>query len=613
MNATPMNDQVKAQILEFLKDAALFKSLPPQHLETILKYAEPNAYQPGDTILERQQDSEHFLLIYKGEASVFTQTEQGERKLLTTLGPGGTIGEIGALLNKGATVTVTANGHVRVLKFPKQLFFNMFSKVPNFGLAIAQNLAARLEEVSGQVSLPQFRPSEETEQSAPRRGGRVTDLLPLPFMQRHRVLPVRQNGNLLTVGFVDDPSAEVLDSLYRHLPGMEIQPVRIHADYFSGVLRTRLGVDHWAPTGQTQQTADRAPKLDAKINALLERMVAEGASDLHLAEGEPPFWRIDGDLYPIEDAAPLEPGELRKIFEPALEARHRQELQQHHDTDFGCTLPGLARFRVNLFQDAHGASASVRQLPVNILQLDHLSHADTFKRFCEVRNGLILVTGPTGSGKSTTLAAMVDHINKNFARHIITLEDPIEYVHKTRLSFVNQREIGGHTPSFQRGIRSALREDPDVILVGEILDLETMNLVLEAASTGHLVLSTMHTNSAAAAVDRIVDMYPAAQQPHVRSSISEILKGVVCQTLCKRVGGGRVAAFEVLVVTRPIASLIRENKALQIISMMQTGKRDGHVLMNDSLAALVREGRVAGEEAVLKSPDQADMANRLKR
>ncbi len=605
MDKVEITDQNQDAIIEKLEDMALFKSLNPPSMAAVLKYAELRRYQAGETIVKREAASDSFFLILEGQVSVFVESEKGDRKLLTTLGPGGGIGEISVLLGKKSTIAAVVKEDVDGLVFSRQLFLNMFGKIPNFGLAVAQDLAARLEEASGQIVLPQFK---EGERKTVRR---VTDLLPLPFLQRHRVLPVRQNGSQLTVGFVDEPRSEVLDSIYKQLPGMEIVPVRIHADYFNGVLRTRAGVDHWSGPAQAVQGEQRTPKLGPKLNGLLERMVAEGASDLHLAEGERPHWRIDGDLHCIQDATPLGYGELQTLFEPALEGRHRQELQEHHDADFGYSLTGLARFRINLFHDAHGASASIRMIPSQILNVEHLSYAETIKRFCGMNNGLVLVTGPTGSGKSTTLAAMIDYINGQYARHVITLEDPIEYVHQTRRSLINQREVGGHTPSFKRGIRSAMREDPDVLLVGEILDLETMELALDAASTGHLVLSTLHTSSAVATVDRVIDMYPASQHVHVRSSLSEILKGVICQTLCKRVGGGRIAAFELMPVTRPVSTLIREGKSVQISSIMQASKKDGHIQMNDSLAALVRDGKVDFNEALGKAGDPAGLASRL--
>ncbi|PYQ47594.1 MAG: type IV pili twitching motility protein PilT [Acidobacteria bacterium] len=295
-----------------------------------------------------------------------------------------------------------------------------------------------------------------------------------------------------------------------------------------------------------------------------------------------------------------------------MEARHREQFAADNDTDFAYALPGSARFRVNLFRDRHGVSGVLRQIPTKVLTFEQLALPPILKSFCDIPKGLVLVTGPTGSGKSTTLAAMVDYINKTKKAHVITLEDPIEFVHQSQSCLINQREVGGHTTSFGRALRAALREDPDIVLVGEMRDPETIMLALETANTGHLVFGTLHTNNAISAVDRVVDQFPAYQQSQVRSVMSEVLRGVVAQTLLKKRGGGRVAALEVLVVSVAVANLIREAKTVQLPGIMQTSKALGMSVMNDELYKLIETHKVDMDEAMAAAVDKEDLARRFR-
>ena len=295
------------------------------------------------------------------------------------------------------------------------------------------------------------------------------------------------------------------------------------------------------------------------------------------------------------------------------EDRNRDEFEATNDTDFALELPGVARFRVNLFRDLGGAGAVFRLIPTTILSLDQLGMPPVVAKFCDLPKGLVLVTGPTGSGKSTTLAAMVDLINGQRKEHVITLEDPVEFVHQSRLSLVNQREVGSHTRSFSVAIRAALREDPDIILVGEMRDLETVSLALEAANTGHLVFGTLHTATAISTIERIVGLFPPEEQSRIQTTLADVIRGVVAQNLLQRIGGGRVAAVEILVSSPAISNLIRESKAHQIASSMQTGKAAGNLLLNDSLADLVSRGVVSPEEALSKAVDKGELAKRLGR
>ena len=608
MKAIEIDSDVRSALVENLAQVPLFKSLKENNLEALLKYAQLLDFQAGETIMKKGSQSDSFAVILAGSVDVFAENENGNRTRLTSLGVGSTVGEIGVILGEPASATALTKEAVRALIFPQKLFFNMFEKIPNFGTAVVRAMAQRLEEVAGQIALPRFKA-----EPGPGRDRRVTDLLPVSFLQRHRVLPVRKEKNQLTVGFVGEPTSAVMDALYKQLPGLEIVPVHIEQSYFDAILRTRVDGKTERRAGRRDSNDSAKAVLDDKLTHLLERMVAEGASDLHLSETDKPYWRVDGDLVLIDGAVPFDKGEIRRMFDPAMAPRHRQELGEMHDTDFGYGLEGTARFRVNLFHDAKGTSASIRQIPSNILSLEDYQEAETLRRLCHMPNGLILVTGPTGSGKSTTIAAMIEYINQQFAKHIITLEDPVEFTFDNDKSVVKQREIGAHTPNFERGLRASMREDPDVILCGEIIDLKTLDLTLDAAATGHLVFSTLHTNSAGATIDRVIDMFPPSQQDNIRNKVADILKGIVCQTLCKRIGGGRVLAVELLVVTRPVANLIREAKTVQIPTVMQATKKDGHIQLNESLALLVRNGQVAVEEAMLKAVDKNDLTNRIRR
>ena len=285
----------------------------------------------------------------------------------------------------------------------------------------------------------------------------------------------------------------------------------------------------------------------AWIDALFNRMVEVGASDLHMTSGTRPQFRLHGDIVPINECAEILPDQMRQILREISPDKNWRQFEEENDTDFAYELPGLARFRVNLFMDNRGPGAVFRVIPEEILSCDQLGLPEAVRELCYLSKGLVLVTGPTGSGKSTTLAAMIDLINATRSDHILTIEDPIEFVHKDKKCLINQRQVGGHTASFKRALKAALREDPDIVLVGEMRDLETIEIAIETAETGHLVFGTLHTTTAASTVDRIIDQFPADRQAQIRTMLSSSLKGVIAQTLCKKKGGGRVAALEVLI------------------------------------------------------------------
>jgi twitching motility protein PilT len=347
----------------------------------------------------------------------------------------------------------------------------------------------------------------------------------------------------------------------------------------------------------------------AKIDAFFNLMFEQKASDLHLSSGNPPILRINGELHRV-DYPPLESDILKGMLYEITPEYKIKVYEETGDVDFGYEIPNVSRFRANFFNQKYGCAAVFRQIPSKVLSFEDFEKFDAplpavLKKFSMLHKGLVVVTGPTGSGKSTTLAAMVDYCNKNRRDHILTVEDPIEFVHESKSCLVNHREVGIHTKSFASALRGALREDPDIILVGELRDLETIELALTAASTGHLVFGTLHTQSAAKTVDRIIDVFPGEQQNKIRATLSEALKGVIAQNLFKRIDKkGRVAALEILVFTTAIANLVREGKTHQIPGMIQVGKKLGNQPLDDAIMDHVRMKRISPEEAYEKALDK---------
>ena len=341
------------------------------------------------------------------------------------------------------------------------------------------------------------------------------------------------------------------------------------------------------------------------ITELLAFSAKQGASDLHLSAGLPPMIRVDGDVRRI-NLPPMEHKEVHSLIYEIMNDRQRKDFEEFLETDFSFEVPGVARFRVNAFNQNRGAGAVFRTIPSKVLTMDDLGMGQVFKDVAGTPRGLVLVTGPTGSGKSTTLAAMIDYINDNKYEHILTIEDPIEFVHESKKCLVNQREVHRDTHGFNEALRSALREDPDIILVGELRDLETIKLALEAAETGHVVFGTLHTQSAAKTIDRIIDVFSAAEKAMVRSMLSESLRAVISQTLLKKVGGGRIAAHEIMIGTPAIRNLIREDKVAQMYSAIQTGAAMGMQTLDQCLANLLGKRLITKEAAQQKAKNPDD-------
>jgi twitching motility protein PilT len=369
---------------------------------------------------------------------------------------------------------------------------------------------------------------------------------------------------------------------------------------------------HDSRLAATQSTEERAASALADMDMLLRVLVEKKASDLHLRSGELPLLRIDGHIVRLDGYDAIENDVMEAMLRAIMPGKSRQEFADTNDTDFAYEIEGIARFRCNALRERRGAGGVFRVIPTEVVTVEQLGLPPEIQHLCHLNKGLVLVTGPTGSGKSTTLCALIDLVNRVRKDHVITIEDPIEFVHRNKQCMITQRQVGQHTTSFKSALRAALREDPDIILVGELRDLETVSIAIETAETGHLVFATLHTSTAASTVDRIIDQFPADHQEQIRVMLSESLKGVIAQTLCARIGGGRVAAREVLLAVPAISNLIREGKTFQIPSVIQTSRRLGMVTLNDALVELVDAQQVEAREAYAKALDKTGMLMSLK-
>jgi len=605
----PIQGPFVEQAMQALAQVPLFAGLGKQQLTRVVSAAGLLRYEAGEPIVRQGEPANDFFVIMNGSAAVLLAQDDSPQPVeVAELGRLDGIGEMGLLLGERRTATVLAKEPVFALRFAAAAFHAMFEQVPGFGVGICRALADRLEKTSSK--LPQAKHLTPPPPD-------VFALLPLEFIQRYRVVPVKVQGNTLTLGFVDEPTSQAVSGIQQLLPSMEFRPLQIDGDYFDLALSSHTAVEGWSQpedrsvTSAPGVSAGEEPRRSSpRLDAILRRMVAAGASDLHLSAGHRARWRVDGDIRTLQDTSPLSASEVFELFEPILREESREQFLDSNDLDYAYAIPGLARFRVNVFRDNRGVGAVLRVIPDKILTVQQLGLPETVLKLSQVPKGLVVVTGPTGSGKSTTLAAMLDHINDTRPEHVITMEDPIEFVHQSRQALFNQREVGPHTNSFSSALKAALRQDPDIVLVGEMRDRETIELAMETANTGHLVFGTLHTATAISTVERIVNVFPPEMLDQVRTSLADALKGVVAQCLCKKVGGGRMAAIEILVVNFAVQNLIRAAKTHQIASIMATGARQGNRLLNVELARLVSERKVAYEEALSKAVDKPDLAKR---
>jgi len=595
----PIEGAVLSKVVQLLAKSPLFANVNPENLNQIAVRGELEQYEPGEVIVEEGAASNALYFIMGGEVRVLVQPQGKESIEVGLLRTPECFGEMGILLGKPRTATIVAKSLSTLLAFSSAAFDSFMGKIPDFAYSVARFLALRLSHTSH--LLPLTGPADD--QGVPPR--EILNLVPREVRERHRVVPLRTEGHVIHLGFVVDPSPQTIALLKQSLRGMEVQLVRIDSELFERCMRAAAAPSEWTTSGvEVDEPKRSSPKLDI----LLKRMVAEGASDLHLSGKQIPRWRIDGEILSLEGVRALSSAEVFEVIEPIMRDANKQEYLTDHDTDFAYAIEGVSRFRVNLFRDRGGVSAVFRQIPDKVLTVEQLGLPSIVQSICDFPKGLVLVTGATGSGKSTTLAAMVDYINRNRKSHIITLEDPVEFVHHSQVSLINQREMGAHAKSFARALKAALREDPDIVLLGEMRDLETVALALETANTGHLVFGTLHTSTAIGSVDRIIDLFPPEQQEQVRTQLADSLRAVVAQTLCRKIGGGRVAALEILVSNGAVANLIREGKNAQIMSTMTTQKSLGNRILTEELALLVREKVVSYEEALSKAIDKLQLA-----
>jgi twitching motility protein PilT len=365
------------------------------------------------------------------------------------------------------------------------------------------------------------------------------------------------------------------------------------------------------PDGEAIHAFAGSDRARAALDALLRTTVERGASDLHLRCGEPPIIRLHGEMTRLDGSA-LDAPALDAMVRSIMPERNRREYQETNDTDYAYELAGVARFRANALKDRLGPAAVFRQIPATVVTVEQMGISAEVQKLCQLTKGLVLVTGPTGSGKSTTLCSLIDLVNRSRSDHVLTIEDPIEFVHPNKKCVITQRQVGVHTNSFKSALRAALREDPDIILVGELRDLETVAIAIETAETGHLVFGTLHTTTAAGTIDRIIDQFPADRQEQIRVMLAESLKGVISQTLCRKIGGGRVAAREILLSIPAVTNLIREGKTFQIPTVMQTSKRLGMVTLNDALLELVDGKLIEPAEGYTKAVDKTMFLSAVK-
>ncbi len=568
-----------------------------QRDQVISKAGIIESYEDGEFILKTGDPADFLFVIISGQVAVVVGEDE-EQMEITRLERSQMVGEMAVILNEKRTASCVARGPVMILKLAREVFRKVMGAVPEAAMSMIRMLAERLKVTSRPPAHREFRAD------APIPPVEILRLIPIAFMQRHRVVPVKKQENKILLGYCERMDDSLLASVSHLLPSMKIEPVSIENDYFQKIMKNYAGEEAIA----TQPERGSGVK---HIDDLLKRLVEEGGSDLHLSAGQVPRWRIDGRIRPIAGFLKLATEEVFELLMPIMRPDSIDEFKRSGDEDFAYAMDKHSRFRINLLRDHHGVSAVFRHIPNTIFTLEELGMPQILRTWAESPKGLILVTGPTGSGKSTTLAAMVDHINRNKECHILTIEDPIEFVHQSRKALVNQREVGVHTASFSRALKAALREDPDVVLVGEMRDLETISMALETANTGHLVLATLHTSTAISTVNRIVDQFPAEAQEQIRTGLADNLLGVCCQTLCKKIGGGRVPALEILVMDYAMSNMVREGRTHMLLTAMTTGQSRGNRLLNDDLQKLVQSGKISKEEAMSNAIDVRDLARKL--
>lgn len=657
----PIEGDFRQWVVNAFRQSPLFTTVDSGTTEKIISMSRLQEYAVGEALMREGEKSDSFWVLLMGEATARVEDpDSGCHIEVASLRANDTVGEVGLMLEHPRTASVVCEKQTYALCFDRRGFDYLSDRVPGFSMRLSKLIADRLLQRNLKATFPvierdQIRPTPD-----------LIQLIPAEAMVRHRLIPISKEGTRVLVGFVDPPGRELATRVRTALGELEMEvgllrmsdfdrlveafqlkpeeervpvaaPVAPAAPLPGGVQLPLASHQHPhgqlagipMPAGAPSPIPKGPPRLNRELSAsgqhsivaklddlerirpILERMPEANVSDLHLSPQQHPRWRIDGDLFELSDFTPLGPEEILDLFERLMPPSAVKEFNRHHDCDFAFEVENLARFRVNVFRDGHGVSAVLRLIPLETLSMDKLGLPVAARSFTNLHQGLVLVCGPTGSGKSTTLAALIDNINTNRPVHVITLEDPIEYAHKSKKAKVTQREVGKSTTSFARGLRASLREDPDIVLVGELRDRETLELALQTAQTGHLVFGTLHTSTAIGTVDRVIDMFPVEQHSQVRAVLADMLKGVINQHLCKRIGGGRVAAYELLVGGSAVANCIRQAKTLQIATIMTTNRSEGHRQLNEELFDLVRKRQIEPLEAIKHSEDRKDMKARL--
>ena len=567
-----------------------------QRLQIIQKAAVFEKYDDGEYVVRMGDPSDFLFIIIKGQISI--RVNDGDEEFeVNRLNVSAMLGEMAVITGDKRTASCVACGEIIILKLASLVFKKVLSALPEAGLSMMRILCDRLKKTS-KPPVNRYMTANSPIPSAD-----ILSILPIAFMQRHRVVPVKKNGEKLLLGYCDRIEDTLMATLERLIPAFHIEPGLMDIAFFNKIMQNYAGEN-------VNKNVDGSGIKH--IDDLLERLIQEGGSDLHISAGQLPRWRIDGTIKVISGYNQLGSNEVFDLLKPIMKKTSIEKFESTGDEDFAYSKDEHSRFRINILKDCNGVSAVIRSISNNIFSLQDLGMPEILAKWSEMPKGLILVTGPTGSGKSSTLAAMIDHINSTKECHILTIEDPVEFIHKSKKSLVNQREVSVHTASFPKALKAALREDPDVVFVGELRDSETISMALETANTGHLVLATLHSSTAMNTVTKIIDQYPVEFQEQVRSAIAENLIGVCSQCLCKKIDGGRIAAVEILVIDNAMSNMIKEGRIHMLASAMITGSANGNRVLNEELARLVKSGKIAKEEAFAHSPDLAELERKLR-
>ncbi len=579
--------------------SSMFVFLADEQLDELIKLSgEVLVFENGEQVFAAGSDPEFFLVIVKGEISVMIGEESNPIEIIR-LRPGQLVGETAIIHDETHSYACFARGRLAAVSFNSKLFYGRILATQNVNIPYLQPVSAKMKQSEG------FAAYLENRKQLPTLDPAIVNLFPADFCKRHRLLPVKKFEDQLVVAYTGLLTHESISSANRFFSEkIEVRPVYFDPEYFNRLVCSCFGENHAGPS-------EMLGSGTAHIDELLWRLVEAGGSDLYLSAGQTPRWRIDGEIFELPETGRFGAEEVLDLLQSAARPEILASFTDSCDEDFAYSTSDGCRFRVNLLRDHNGVSAVFRHIRGEIRTVEALGLPKILTDFCMHPKGLVLVTGPTGCGKSTTLSAMIDWINERRKCHILTIEDPIEFIHSSRKALINQREVGIHTHSFAKALRAGLRENPDVVMVGEIRDNETMAMALETANTGHLVFATLHTATAASTIDRVIDNFPPEAQNQIRMFLAENLIGVVCQTLCRRITGGSVPAFEIMVMDPAMANLIRTNKTYMLPNAMITSQAKGNRLLNDDLCMLVKDKVVSLEEAMSKTRDRAELERKL--